>query len=77
MNKELIFVYDWVGPLGPLNNFKVPDIYDLMKKLPHTGWINTSATNEQEPLSIDLQKYAQCRFVPSYDFKSLGNKPFF
>lgn len=77
MTKELIFIYDWVGPLGPLNNFKVPDIYDLMKKLPYTGWISTGTTNEQEPLSIDLQKYTNCRFVPSYDFKSIGNKPFF
>lgn len=77
MDKELIFVYDWVGPLGPLNNFKVPDIYDLMKKMPYTEWKSVSETDEHDPIVLELQKHTKCRIVPSFDFESIGDNPFF
>ena len=56
MNKELVFVYDWIGPEGPLNNYKVPDIYDLMKRMPYTGWDSNSVTDEHDPISMKIKK---------------------
>jgi hypothetical protein len=76
MSKELVFVYDWIGPLGPLNNFKVPDIYDLMQKMPYTSWQNNSTTDEHDPISMKINGFVKCRFVPSYDVDSLGDTPF-
>lgn len=76
MNKELIFVYDWIGPEGPLNNYKVPDIYDLMKRMPYTGWDSNSATDEHDPISMKIRDFVKCRFVPSYDVESLNDVPF-
>lgn len=77
MKNELIFVHDWVGPLGPLNNHKVPDVYDLMKRMPHTSWVTLPYTDEHDPTCMTLKKYVNCRIVPSYDFKSIGDSPFF
>lgn len=76
MNKELVFVYDWIGPNGPLNNYKVPDIYDLMKRIPYTGWDTNSVTDEHDPIAMKIKKIVNCRFVPSYDIKRLGDVPF-
>jgi hypothetical protein len=76
MNKELVFVYDWIGPEGPLNNYKVPDVYDLMKRMPYTGWDSNSATDEHDPIAMKIKEIVNCRFVPSYDIERLGDVPF-
>jgi hypothetical protein len=76
MNKELVFVYDWIGPEGPLNNHKVPDIYDLMKRMPYTGWDSNSATDEHDPISMKIKEFVNCRFIPSYDIERLGDVSF-
>lgn len=75
--KELIFVHDWIGAQGPIHNHRIPDFYDIVKRMPHSDCDqNNWATNEIDPLVIDLRMHTKCRVVPSYDLDSLRGNTF-
>lgn len=76
MKKELIFVHDWVGPQGPIHNHKIPDIYDLVKRMPYTQTERNSCTDEIDPLVMDLKMHTKCKIIPSYDLESIKGKQF-
>jgi len=76
MNKELIFVHDRIGPRGPIHNHKVPDIYDLAKRIPFASTERNWCTDEIDPLVMDLKMHTRCRVVSSYDLESLKGKLF-
>lgn len=76
--KELIFVHDWIGANGPIHNHRIPDFYDIVKRMPYANCDQTNwATNEIDPLVIDLRSHTKCRVVPSYDLDSIRGKTFF
>lgn len=63
--KSLNFVYNWIGPTGPIPNHKVPDIYDLIKKSPYSMIEQNSKTDEHDSISYDLIEYINCNYIPS------------
>ena len=78
MTKELIFVHDWIGANGPIHNHRIPDFYDIAKRMPYANCDQSKwATNEIDPLVMDLRMHTRCRIVPSYDLGSIYGKTFF
>lgn len=76
MSKVLNFLYDWIGPNGPLINSKVPNIYELMKRMPYTNWQRNWVTDEFDVVALRYRDYVPVRLVPTYDLPSIGNEPF-
>jgi len=75
-NKSLNFVYNWIGPNGPLPNHKVPDIYDLIKKAPYSNIEHNSITDEHDSIVFDLSCYINCNCVPCFQLDSDINMHF-
>ena len=65
--KHLLFVYDWIGPNGPLQNNRIPNIYDLMKKVPYTQWDRVWAVDDQDPMGETMARYTDIRLAPTFD----------
>ena len=65
--KHLLFVYDWIGPNGPLQNNRIPNIYDLMKKVPYTRWDRVWAVDDQDPMGETMARYTDIRLAPTFD----------
>jgi hypothetical protein len=76
MSKVLNFLYDWIGPNGPMMNSKVPNIYELMKRMPYTKWDRNWVTDEFDVVALRYRDYVPCRIIPTYDLPSIGNEPF-
>ena len=75
-NKTLYFVHEWIGPRGPLINSRVPHIYDLMKRMPHTQWDRCWMTDDFDPMVMRYRDFTNCKIIPSYDFNSIGDNQF-
>ena len=76
MQRRLTFIHNWIGPTGPLPNHKIPDIYDLMKKMPFTKWDYHTSTDEHDPIVQDIKSHVPCKVIPAYDIESIGNEKF-
>lgn len=74
--KHLLFVYDWIGPNGPLQNNRIPNIYDLMKKVPYTSWDRVWAVDDQDPIGETMARYANIRLAPTFDAKQYQTNTF-
>jgi hypothetical protein len=68
-NKSLNFVYNWIGPRGPLPNHKTPDIYDLAKKMSFIAVDCNTITEEHDTIAYSLKEYVDCNFIASYQVK--------
>lgn len=74
--KSLNFVYNWIGPEGPLPNHKIPSIYDLVKKSPYISVEHNSITDEHDTIAYDLENYVNCNFIPCYQLGENFELPF-
>lgn len=76
--KELIFVHDWIGSKGPIHNHRIPDFYDIVKRMPYAAYDkNHNVTNEIDPVVMDLRTHTRCRIIPSCDLDSIKGQTFF
>lgn len=73
--KQLIFVHNWVGPNGPLNNFKIPDIHDLVDAIPYYN-LEKGPAPEHSPIVREIKKLIPCKIVSSYEIDTIGDSPF-
>lgn len=62
--KTLNFVYNWIGPNGPLPNHKIPDIYDFAKKADHVNVDYSNQTDEHDTMAFDISKFVNCNYMP-------------
>ena len=77
MKNELIFVHEWIGPNGPINNYRNPDLYDISRALLDMSWGSHHAENDHDPIVGDIKKFVDCRIVSSWDKKNYLEKKFF
>lgn len=77
MKTELIFVHEWIGPNGPINNYRNPDLYDISRVLAGVSWGSHHAANDHDPIVIDIQPFTDCKIVPSCDYLNYLGKKFF
>lgn len=75
-SKELVFVHDWIGPYGPIQNYRTPNLYDLASRTPGVLLENGHIPNEQNPLVMDIKEIIKCRTIPSWEIDSIGSQPF-
>ena len=64
MPKSLNFVYEWIGPNGPITNNRLPTLADLS----HAQYRNKIEDYVQEPFFYDMFK--NYNIVPMFDAKS-------
>ena len=76
MTKVLNFVYEWVGPNGPIMNTRVPNVYDLAKRMPYVNWERRWVTDDFDPVGMRYRELTDVRIIPSYDLHSIGDEPF-
>jgi len=67
MSKELQFLYEWIGPRGPIINTKIPDVYDLAKAMPRIDWQRHITTDDVNPVATFYRNYVPTRSIPVYD----------
>lgn len=70
MKKCLHFLYEWIGPRGPIINTKIPDVYDLAKSMHNISWSNTIVTEEVSPISMFYRNHVPTKISSVYE---LGN----
>jgi hypothetical protein len=75
--KQLIWAYNWIGPLGPLNNHKIPDVYDLAKRIDDIDVKFSDATMEHDPAVMEIGNFVPCKIIPSSEIKDIGDRKFF
>lgn len=71
--KKLTFVYEWIGPLGPISNSRIPNISDFAQRV--TG--NEIKPHGLEPIYYNLQEeYGEHRVICKTPCQVLGNEKF-
>jgi hypothetical protein len=67
MNKKVNFVYEWIGPRGPITNTRVPNIIDLTEAAIETQFLEYPHDAVQAPHFYT--RVPNRNIIPAYDLK--------
>lgn len=67
MNKKVNFVYEWIGPRGPITNTRVPNIIDLTEAAIETQFLGYPHDAVQAPHFYS--RVPNRNIIPAYDLK--------
>ena len=74
--KELIWVYNWIAPDGPLHNYKNPSLYDFAKFSPEVTLSSAPSVNDQAPVYCDIKRKINSKIVSPFDYDKYAGKKF-
>ena len=67
MNKKINFVYEWIGPRGPITNTRVPNIIDFTEAAIETQFLGYPHDAVQAPHFY--RRVPNRNIIPAYDLK--------